>query len=104
MPTLTFGAQIEWTPDSGVMKTVYSGNRSGLQQVSVPARPELAVLPLSDAREQSDVDAACEADLSGCYAAHGHFINMSNPGMTKMACGFCTTSRGRVWSVQNLSP
>ena len=24
MPTLTFGAQVEWTPESGVMKTVYS--------------------------------------------------------------------------------
>ena len=47
---------------------------------------------------------ACEADLTGCYEAHGHFINMSNPGVTKVACGFYTTSDGRVWSVQNLSP
>jgi hypothetical protein len=38
-----------------------------------------------------------------CYQAHGHFINMTNTGMTKVACGFFTTPAGKVWSVQNFS-
>jgi hypothetical protein len=28
---------------------------------------------------------------------------MSNPAMTKIACGFYTTDGGAVWSTQNLS-
>jgi hypothetical protein len=38
-----------------------------------------------------------------CYEAHGHFINMSNPMVTKVACGFYTTSSGSVWAAQNFS-
>jgi hypothetical protein len=36
-----------------------------------------------------------------CYEQHGHFINMTEPGITKVSCGFFTTSSGKVWSVQN---
>ena len=42
--------------------------------------------------------------INTCYEAHGHFINMSNPDVTKVACGFYTTSTGAVWAAQNLSP
>ncbi|MEM9072954.1 MAG: CAP domain-containing protein [Myxococcota bacterium] len=35
------------------------------------------------------------------FAAHGHYINMSNPAYTQVACGFHTTGDGRVWAVQN---
>ena len=28
MPTLTFGAQIEWTPESGLMKTISSTRKA----------------------------------------------------------------------------
>lgn len=34
------------------------------------------------------------------FAAHGHYINMSNPGYTRVACGFAEVN-GEVWSVQN---
>jgi hypothetical protein len=45
------------------------------------------------------------ADCSGsCFQKYGHFINMTNTKMKKVACGFFTTSAGKVWSVQNLSP
>lgn len=35
------------------------------------------------------------------YSAHGHYINMTNPSYTQVACGFYETSAGEVWSVQN---
>jgi hypothetical protein len=35
------------------------------------------------------------------YSAHGHYINMANPGYTKVACGFAVLSNGRVWAIQN---
>ena len=50
--------------------------------------------------------AQCESAqmIDTCYEAHGHFINMSNPMMSKVACGFYTTSSGAVWAAQNFSP
>jgi Cysteine-rich secretory protein family len=50
--------------------------------------------------------AQCESQAmyATCYEAHGHFINMTDPNVTKVACGFYTTSSGAVWAVQNLSP
>lgn len=35
------------------------------------------------------------------FARHGHYINMSSPLYTKVACGFFTTASGRMWSVQD---
>ncbi len=35
------------------------------------------------------------------YSEHGHYINMSNPNYTKVACGFAVLSNGRVWAVQD---
>lgn len=35
------------------------------------------------------------------YSAHGHYINMTNPSYTKVACGFAVLSNGRVWAVQD---
>jgi hypothetical protein len=34
------------------------------------------------------------------YSEHGHYINMTNPSYSRVACGFYT-SAGRFWSVQN---
>ena len=34
------------------------------------------------------------------FATHGHYINMSNTGYTRVACGFAEANDG-VWSVQN---
>jgi hypothetical protein len=42
----------------------------------------------------------CDGD---CFQEHGHYINMTNPRMTQVACGFFTTASGEVWSVQNFS-
>ena len=37
----------------------------------------------------------------GPFATHGHYINMTNPMYTEVACGFYTTPGGQVWAVQN---
>jgi hypothetical protein len=36
-----------------------------------------------------------------CYEEHGHFINMTDDSVTQVACGFYTTSAGKVWAAQN---
>lgn len=36
-----------------------------------------------------------------CYEEHGHFINMTDKGVTKVSCGFYTTASGKVWAAQN---
>jgi len=38
-----------------------------------------------------------------CFEDHGHYINMTSKSMTKVACGFYTTSSGKVWAAQNFS-
>lgn len=43
-------------------------------------------------------------DCTGsCFQEYGHFINMTDPSVTKVACGFYTTSSGKVWAVQNFT-
>ncbi|RYZ02091.1 MAG: CAP domain-containing protein [Myxococcales bacterium] len=43
-------------------------------------------------------------DCTGeCYETHGHFINMTDDSVTRVACGFYTTASGKVWAVQNFS-
>jgi cysteine-rich secretory family protein len=36
------------------------------------------------------------------YEAHGHYINMSNPKYTTVACGYYTTPDGKIWAAQDL--
>lgn len=35
------------------------------------------------------------------YSEHGHYINMSNPDYSKVACGFYEKPDGKVWAIQN---
>ena len=35
------------------------------------------------------------------FSEHGHYINMTKPRHSRVACGFHTTSDGRVWAIQN---
>ena len=35
------------------------------------------------------------------FSVHGHYINMTNPEYSRVACGFFTTPSGSVWGVQN---
>jgi hypothetical protein len=42
----------------------------------------------------------CEGD---CFQEYGHFINMTSTSTTRVACGFYTTSAGKVWAVQNFT-
>jgi hypothetical protein len=44
-----------------------------------------------------------ESCTGACYQEHGHFINMTDPSVTQVACGFYTTASGKVWAVQNFS-
>ena len=44
------------------------------------------------------------SDCSGsCFQTYGHFLNMTNQRMTKVACGFYAPEDGQVWSVQNFA-
>ena len=44
------------------------------------------------------------SDCTGsCFQMYGHFLNMSNRRMTKVACGFYETADGAIWSVQNFA-
>jgi hypothetical protein len=36
-----------------------------------------------------------------CYEQHGHYINMTDPSVHRVACGYFTTSAGKVWAAQN---
>ena len=38
------------------------------------------------------------------FQQHGHYINMTNPGHQRVACGFFTSEQGQVWAIQNFSP
>lgn len=35
------------------------------------------------------------------FSEHGHFLNMSDPEHTQVACGFYATPNGEVWAIQN---
>ena len=35
------------------------------------------------------------------FLEHGHYINMTNPAHSRVACGFHTTDGGEVWAIQN---
>jgi len=35
------------------------------------------------------------------YSAHGHYINMTNPAHSRVACGFYQGPDGRWWAVQD---
>lgn len=44
------------------------------------------------------------SDCTGsCFQMYGHFLNMTNKRMTKVACGFYAREDGQVWSVQNFA-
>jgi hypothetical protein len=36
-----------------------------------------------------------------CFQMHGHYLNMTSTGFTKVACGFYTNGDGSTWSNQN---
>lgn len=35
------------------------------------------------------------------FQAHGHYLNMTNPRFSRVACGFYEGGRGNMWAVQN---
>lgn len=37
----------------------------------------------------------------GDFAQHGHYLNMSSPDHSQVACGFYETPDGDVWAIQN---
>lgn len=37
------------------------------------------------------------------FIEHGHYINMTNPAHSRVACGFWTAPDGSVWAVQNFN-
>lgn len=43
----------------------------------------------------------CADDYLGCFSKHGHYLNMSNPGNTRMSCGFFRMPDGELWMNQD---
>jgi hypothetical protein len=44
------------------------------------------------------------SDCTGsCFQMYGHFLNMTNQRLSKVACGFHERENGQVWSVQNFA-
>lgn len=78
--------------DGGSAQNECPGWRSEAQIVSVCLQKmwDEGPPPMSD----------CTGD---CFQTYGHFLNMSNQRMTKVACGFYQAVEGGVWSVQNFS-
>jgi hypothetical protein len=48
--------------------------------------------------------AACEADITGCFQQHGHYINMTNASLKTVSCGFYKMSNGDYWGNQDYAP
>lgn len=44
---------------------------------------------------------ACIMDRSGCFQAHGHWINMQSTTSKQVACGFYKMANGRYWMNQD---
>jgi hypothetical protein len=43
----------------------------------------------------------CSRVLVSAYSEHGHYINMSDPDYTQVACGFHETADDRVRAIQS---
>lgn len=54
-----------------------------------------------DEGEPAEGVAACKADRSGCYQEHGHWINMVEPNIRTVGCGFYKMANGSYWMNQN---
>lgn len=46
----------------------------------------------------------CQQDYQGCFLAHGHYLNMSDPNIASVACSFYKMSDGRsYWMNQDFT-
>jgi hypothetical protein len=41
------------------------------------------------------------AEGPGPFAGHGHYLNMTDPKFSSVACGFATAPDGKLWLVQD---
>ena len=41
------------------------------------------------------------AEGPGPFAGHGHYLNMTDPKFSSVACGFSTAANGQIWLVQD---
>ena len=48
--------------------------------------------------------AECQQDYQGCFLAHGHYLNMSDPNIASVACSFYKMMDGRsYWMNQDFT-
>ena len=47
--------------------------------------------------------AECMQDTAGCFQAHGHYLNMSNPNNKVASCGFYKMKSGAYWMNQHFA-
>jgi hypothetical protein len=59
------------------------------------------LMQMWDEGEPPEGVAACKADRSGCYLQYGHWINMVEPNIRVVGCGFYKMANGNYWMNQN---
>jgi Cysteine-rich secretory protein family len=59
--------------------------------------------PPADKMITGCLDAMWKEGPGDFNAGHGHYINMSSNRYTLVACGFYTTAKGEIWSVQDFN-
>jgi hypothetical protein len=47
--------------------------------------------------------AMCVQDLSGCFEKYGHYLNMSDSGVSSVACSFYKMKNGEYWMNQDFT-
>jgi hypothetical protein len=57
--------------------------------------------PTIDSIIQNCLQAMWDEGPGEPYSEHGHYINMSNPDYTMVACGFYEGADGEIWASQN---
>jgi hypothetical protein len=73
------------------------------------AFPQCGELAQNECPDYDSIDETLGACLDRMWAegpgtdfdTHGHYLNMASTRYTEVACGYYTTSSGRVWAIQD---
>lgn len=75
---------------------------SAFGQCAESAQNECPDWPIDTAYINSDcLQAMWDEGPGEPFSAHGHYLNMSNPDYTEVACGFYATPGGTMWATQD---
>lgn len=82
-------------------RDAHSGFRDGICENGGGAQNECPGWPSESATVGGCLQLMWDEGPGEDFQMHGHYINMSSTRYSRVACGFYTTSGGRVWAVQN---